>query len=84
VTPDRARADGLDAPWWHQANVAAWRTSGRFVFARCQADLDAVGRALHPDLRQAVLPGPTYEGGDPAWAGYSDRLGIRRMDDADL
>ena len=84
VTPDQARADGLEVPWWHQANGAAWRTSGRFVFARCQADLDAVGRALHPDLRQAILPGPSYRGGDPDWAAYADRLGIRRMDDSDL
>jgi len=83
VAPDRGRGDGLEAPWWHQANVAAWRTSGRFVFARCQADLDAAARALHPDLRQAVLPGPSYRRGEPAWAGYADHLGIRMMDDAE-
>jgi hypothetical protein len=84
VVPDRGRYDSLAAPWWLQANVAAWRTSGRFVFARCQADLDAVALAMHPDLRQAVLPSPSYGGGDPAWAGYARRLGITRMDDSDL
>lgn len=84
VTPDRSALDGLEPPWWHQANVAAWRTSGRFIYARSEADLQAVRLALDPDLRQAELPGPGYRGGDPAWAAYADRLGIRELREDEL
>lgn len=77
VTPDRSPVDGLEPPWWYQANVAAWRTSGRFIYARSEADLEAVRLALDPEAREADLPGPAYRGGDSAWAVYADRLGIR-------
>ncbi len=49
------------------------------MFGRSEADLQAVEVALEPTLRQAILPGPSYEGGDAAWDVYAERLGIDRV-----
>lgn len=80
VTPDRTDPAGLEGPWWHQANAAAWGTADRFVFARSRADLDAVALALDPEKRQGRPQGLSFRG-PAAWAGYAERLGIRHEDD---
>lgn len=82
ITPD-ARV-GLRQPPWQVANHAAWRTAARFVFARSEADLEMTELSLDLAERQSVLPGPSYRGGDPAWAAYAERIGITIIPDDDL
>lgn len=80
IAPDTGKA-GLGPRWWALANDAAWRTAARFVFARSAADLQATELSLDPTDRRSTLPGPSYAGGDPAWAAYAERLGIRTLSD---
>lgn len=84
IAPDRNGALGLGPRWWQQANGAAWRTAARFLFARSDADLHGTELSLDPTERRATLPGPSYRGGDPAWAAYAERIGIEVIADGDL
>lgn len=84
IAPDGRGQAGLGPRWWHLANSAAWRTSARFVFARSAADLQGTELSLDPTERRSTLPGPSYRGGDPAWAAYAERIGIRIISDDDL
>lgn len=70
--------------WLHLANAAAWRTGARFIFARSPDDLVATEQILDPSERRATIPGPSYRGGDPAWAPYAERIGIEILADDDL
>lgn len=45
--------------------------------------MQATELSLNPTERRSTLPGPAYRGGDPAWAGYAERIGIQVIGDDD-